>query len=262
MSIVTLATDLDGTLIPLNGSSKSLDALSKIDKRHKQNDELMLIFVTGRHLSSILDLYDQFPLPTPDLIIGDVGTSIYRYADKSWIPVKRYSRHLKMLTDNQNRDIVVKSLSKISGLDLQEEEKQGEFKISYYVDVDMLSSIVQKIEDIFLIKNMPFNIVHSLDPFTGKGLIDILPKEVTKMYAIKWLIKENIVPASTLIYAGDSGNDREVFLSEIKSIVVNNAPGDLKREIKEKRFDLNNVLFTQSKSVEGVLEGCDFFGWK
>lgn len=262
MSIVTLATDLDGTLLPLDNKVKSFNALTEIDRRHKLNSSLQLVFVTGRHLSSVLKLYDKFPLPIPDLIICDVGTTIYRYNDNCWVREDRYSNHLNSLIEDKNREAVVTSLSVILGLNLQEDEKQGKFKVSYYVNKNMLSSVVEKIEDLILIKKLPYNVVHSIDPFTGDGLIDLLPKGVTKKYALLWLVEKKVINEDTLCYAGDSGNDREVFLSDIKSIVVNNAPSDLKNEIKKECINLENVFFASKKSVEGVLEGCDFFGWK
>lgn len=262
MSIVTLATDLDGTLIPLKNTSKSLKALSEITIRHKNNSHLKLIFVTGRHLSSILDLYKTIPLPVPDLIICDVGTSIYRYADNSWLPLKKYYQHLNSLIQDRGREDVEESLSAITGLTLQERDKQNTFKISYYVNGDMIDSILQKIKDVQLVKALPYNIIKSIDPFTGEGLIDLLPKGVTKNYALEWLIDEGEIDRETLIFSGDSGNDRDVFINGIKSVVVNNAPLDLKKEIKEEVVDLNKVFFASLNSVEGVLEGCDFFGWK
>ncbi len=262
MSIVTLATDLDGTLIPLDNNGNSKKSLCEIDRRHKANEQLQLIFITGRHLSSVLALYEKINLPVPDIIVCDVGTSIYRYVYNSWLPVKKYSQHLSSLIQNKNRSKVEESLSSITGLTLQEKEKQAEFKISYYVNSEMLPSVLSKIKDVILIANLPFNVVHSIDPFTGGGLIDILPKGVTKKYALEWMIEESVIDSAALFYAGDSGNDREVFLSGIKSIIVNNASAELKNEIKEKSSDLSKLFFSSHKSVEGVLEGCDYFGWK
>ena len=63
----------------------------------------------------------------------------------------------------------------------------------------------------------------------GVGLLDILPASANKLHAIRFLIeKEGFSEAETL-FAGDSGNDLDVLLSSIPSVLVANADDEVQR---------------------------------
>ena len=68
-----LATDLDGTFV---GDQEALEKLLRFFD--DSPDEVALVYVTGRHLSSARSLIAKEGLPTPDMLITDVGTSIYQ----------------------------------------------------------------------------------------------------------------------------------------------------------------------------------------
>ena len=68
-----LATDLDGTFV---GDTEALGRL--LHFFDESPDEVALVYVTGRHLSSVQSLMLEEGLPEPDLLITDVGTSIYK----------------------------------------------------------------------------------------------------------------------------------------------------------------------------------------
>ena len=88
-----LATDLDGTLIPLEGHPENHNDLETLAKA-LQRRAATLVFVTGRHLQSVLDVAQQHRLPLPSWLICDVGTSIYtRQPDDSFEVVEAYQVH-------------------------------------------------------------------------------------------------------------------------------------------------------------------------
>ena len=72
-----LATDLDGTLIPLEENRQNQDDLQILATQLVQR-EVTLLFVTGRHLDSVLEAINEFRLPQPEWIICDVGTSLFQ----------------------------------------------------------------------------------------------------------------------------------------------------------------------------------------
>ena len=71
-----LASDLDGTLIPLDGRPENRRALQRLVTARLQ-DRFTLVFVTGRHKASICEVICEHHLPLPDWVISDVGTTIY-----------------------------------------------------------------------------------------------------------------------------------------------------------------------------------------
>ena len=62
-----LATDLDGTLIPLAGIEQNEFDLRTLASQLEQQ-RVMLVFVTGRHLASVVGAIQQFQLPPPQVL--------------------------------------------------------------------------------------------------------------------------------------------------------------------------------------------------
>ena len=75
-----LASDLDGTLIPLEGEPENQADLQRLAEQLDRHG-VTLVYSTGRHFASAAQAIDQFQLPQPDWLICDVGTSIFRRDD-------------------------------------------------------------------------------------------------------------------------------------------------------------------------------------
>ena len=65
--------------------------------------------------------------------------------------------------------------------------------------------------------------IYSVDEDKGIGLLDILPASATKFHAIEFLRCQLGFDYSNTVFAGDSGNDLPVLVSDIPSILVANA---------------------------------------
>ena len=139
---VFLATDLDGTLIPLAGAADhqaSLTLLADLLKRH----EMSLAFVTGRHFASVQNAIKEFDLPLPNWILCDVGTSAYeRSADGEFHHVDRYAQTLHEIAGGVEKEPLLNLAASISNLRLQEPEKQSQFKTSFFVSPERLDEVV------------------------------------------------------------------------------------------------------------------------
>jgi hypothetical protein len=88
MSVISprlVATDLDGTLNPLDDDKDNLVALTQL-RRLLDASNVTLVFVTGRHIESVEEVIRQFDLPRPDWIICDVGTTLCRYSGPDACP--------------------------------------------------------------------------------------------------------------------------------------------------------------------------------
>ena len=77
-----LATDLDGTF--LGGTEADRRALYRWIEENRRT--IGLIFVTGRDPDFIGEL-TAGEVPAPDYVVGDVGTTIARFADGSVVPI-------------------------------------------------------------------------------------------------------------------------------------------------------------------------------
>lgn len=106
-----LATDLDGTLV---GNTSAVQELFQyFNKRHTK---LKLVYITGRHITSALQLIRKEKLPTPNILICDLGSSIYLQSgtdefieDKEW---------KKKMNTNWSPSSVIRVVKKL-GLQLQ-----------------------------------------------------------------------------------------------------------------------------------------------
>lgn len=256
-----LATDLDGTLIPLEGNEQHRSDLVTLAAELVEGG-VGLIFVTGRHLDSVKAAISQFQLPTPQWVICDVGTSIFQCVGDEFRAVERYQTYQARIVDSMSIDRLRDLLSSVRGLRLQESAKQGRFKLSYYAAGEELGRIVGTIQQMLRETSAPYSIVHSLDPFNGDGLIDLLPESVSKSHAISWWVRFAGLTDDAVIFAGDSGNDLAALTAGYRAIVVGNADRSLADQVALTHRDAawtDRLYLARNSATSGVLEGCRWF---
>lgn len=265
--IKLLATDLDGTLIPLDGAEENESDLQRL-KTLLQQRQIEIVFVTGRHIESVQQVIDEKNLPVPEFIIADVGSSVYRRqsiqpnADQSrfwqWRPMPEYQKRLDAMMSETQRQLILDIAANVSGLTLQESEKQGRHKISFYVDASQLPTLSQSFCEALEKSKLSFSIISSVDPFNGDGLIDILPERVNKSFALDWLIHFKSLVHQDVVFAGDSGNDYAAMIGGFNTIVVGNAPQLLRTKVGDffQQHRLTTKMICASgHATSGVLEG-------
>lgn len=257
-----LATDLDGTFIPLADDRDSQQAL-----RHLHHAlgaaSVGLVFVTGRHLASVQQAMERASLPQPQWIIGDVGTAIYAREKDEFVPLKAYEACLRERTRDISSHNLRPYFADIPGLRPQDEAKQGPFKLSYDVDADRCETLASALASCIRKEDLPYHPVVSVDPFTGDGLIDLLPLGVTKAFALQWLVDELGIDSEKVVFAGDSGNDYAALVSGFKAILVGNAADDLRQSVRSAHREAGwegRLYLATGQSTCGVLEGLRHYG--
>ena len=258
-----LATDLDGTLIPLEGNRRNREDLQVLTTQLRLRN-VTLVFVTGRHLDSVSAAIDEFRLPQPDWIICDVGTSLFRRAHTgTWEPVDAYWQHQDEIVRALPISALREQLKPIEGLRLQEQEKQGRFKLSFYANAANLDSLVHQIQQELDHSAAPYSIVHSVDPFNGDGLIDLLPATVSKAHALSWWVNHTGRNPEDIVFAGDSGNDLAALTAGYRAILVGNADRELAQQVQAAHSQAgwaDRLYLAHGQATSGVLEGCRNFG--
>lgn len=262
-SAQVLATDLDGTLIPLDGCTQNVPDLVTLAEQLPAHG-VQLVFVTGRHFASVRHVMDTHQLPSPDWIIGDVGTTIYqRQEHDQFTPLHAYHEHLAAITSDVSIAELQSWLADIAGLRRQEPEKQGAFKLSYYATANKLAELNAEIDNLLAKRAAPYSVIYSVDPFKGDGLIDFLPRGVSKAYALDWWSHHLGISKEDIVYAGDSGNDLAAFTAGYRTIVVGNTDRSVIDQVRaaHQRTDWPDRLFVASEhATSGVLAGCRTFG--
>lgn len=264
-----LATDLDGTLIPLEEHAQNRTDLRALESQ-LAGHQLQLVFVTGRRFESAVEAITQYDLPIPEWILCDVGTSIYQVdssspaqsdVSKRFRYSETYHAHLTSRLGEHSTVTLqqrLKSLAAKLSLQTQESEKQSPFKLSYYADALRLTEIHAQLESYLSEHGLPYSIVSSEDPFNGDGLIDFLPKGVHKGHALQWWSSHTAMDDEHIIYAGDSGNDLAAFNSGYQSIVVANADRSVLATCQRHHMSegwTGRLYAAQRPATSGVLEG-------
>lgn len=260
-----LATDLDGTLIPFAASredSLERQALRKLARCSEAN-EIELVFVTGRHFESVMAVMRSEQLPAPSWIVCDVGSSLYERVHESFQPLRDYEVHIQELVRGMDVHSLRLVLQDKCQLELQEEEKQQKFKLSFYCEGHRMQSSVIQIEAMLSESSLPFGVIGSVDPFNRRGLIDVMPHRVNKAYALDWWAERQKLKRDEIIFAGDSGNDFAALTRGFRAILVGNASFELAQSVKqhhEKAGTSERFFFATQHTSAGILEGCQHFG--
>lgn len=270
-----LATDLDGTLIPLyrNACSDSgHDAKSAKDAQLQalehlrlmvEEKKLEIVFVTGRHQSSAIEVIKQESLPTPQWIICDVGTTLLRRDSLRGYSIDlQYVNHLKEVTQGLGAQSLSSRMTLFNDLILQEPEKQGEYKLSFYCSKESAEPLAVVVSEKLEEWEVPYEVTWSIDVDEPRGMIDLLPKSIHKGYAVSWWARLAGYSADEIIYAGDSGNDLAAFKSGFHSIVVANASETVVSEARAHHREtgtLHRLHCATKPGTQGVLEGVQQF---
>ncbi len=257
-----LASDLDGTLIPLDRDANRLREVADFATAVREADHLILAYVTGRHFALALEGIEELGLPIPDLLVCDVGTSLYHRAPSGFETDEDYRKAMLAAFGGIRGDDVIRAVGSIEGLELQEPEKQAEFKVSFYTrggPETFLESVRKRLS----VAGAKVNLVASFDSVTKRGLLDVLPAGIAKDHAIRYLHDHTMVEEEHLVYAGDSGNDVAAMLAGYRVVVVANAEDTVKEEVRRRSAQkglTERIYFAEHPYARGVLEGCRHFG--
>ncbi len=257
-----LATDLDGTLIPLPERPQNKDDLIQIRELHDAGKQ-ELVFATGRHFESVMEAVEEYGLPRPEWLICDVGSRIFRMEESGYAQFAPYEAHLSELVGKADRPAVEALLADLDGLDFQQPSHQTEHKISYQCTADRVEDLSHQVRAKLEAAALPYSCMGSLDPFLNIGLIDVLPGSVSKAYALIWLSTHADFVPDEVVYAGDSGNDEAALSCGFRAIVVANGSTGLAERVQAtlaSRSLIERFYQAKGEATSGVLEGMQHFG--
>lgn len=262
---ILLATDLDRTLLP-NGKQPESPLARPRFRQFVTRPEVKLVYVTGRHRELVIAAVDEYDLPCPDFVIADVGTRLYEVRGVDWQLREDWQQKLVSDWQNYNHAQLAAALEGIESLRLQEAEKQSALKLSYYTaalfnPAELLNQVRERLSA----TGANTHIVWSVDETSATGLLDVLPAGASKLHALEYLRTQLGIPLNKTLFAGDSGNDMEVLVSEIPSVLVANADDSVRTEAI-KRGNSDTLYLAQGGLAgmngnysAGILEGAMHF---
>lgn len=227
-----ICTDLDRTLLP-NGQQPESPAARAMFARLVARPEISLAYVSGRHRELVQQAIEDYQLPLPDWVIGDVGTTIYQVAKNEWQHWQSWERDIATDWQGLQAHELRPLFADLLVLRLQEEAKQNSYKLSYYLPLNANISALQSLMTERLeARNLAASLIYSVDEAAEIGLLDVLPARATKLHAVEFLMREQGFDNSNTVFAGDSGNDLPVFASSIPAVLVANADADIVEQTK------------------------------
>ena len=182
----------------------------------------------------------------PDVIISSVGSEIYYNSHGEYIYSTGWDAHI---SNQWKRDQIVKILSEFDSLNYQEEETQRKFKVSYYIEKERFD--ILQIREAFVKNKIKANLILSHNSF-----LDILPARASKGRAIRYLSYRWNIPHTSIIVAGDSGNDEDMLTGELLGIVVGNHGEELEK-LKGRR----RIYFAKNNRAAGIIEGINHYNF-
>jgi HAD superfamily hydrolase (TIGR01484 family) len=202
-SVFVLATDLDGTF--LGGSAEDRSRLYGWIEENR--DTIGLIFVTGRDPGFIAGL-TAGDVPTPDYVVGDVGTTIARVeADGAIRPIPALEAEIAAAWGDAG-DRVRAALDGWPGLTLQPTDFR--YRVSFDLDPEALRPGAGA-----RMREMGLDVLVSDDRY-----FDVLPKGVSKGPSLRRLIAWLGVEEARVLAAGDTLNDLSMLVSGLPAVAV------------------------------------------
>lgn len=233
---ILLISDLDDTLL---GDSAALQRFA--DYYSTVQHRVAIVYASGRFFESACHHVQTTDLPEPLALIGGVGSEIRRFPDG-----EPDSQWIERMSDHWSAERVRELLASEPDLQLQPEDAQSEFKVSYFFDhakpeqLERLKTVLRE------------GGIHSSVIYSSERDLDFLPEGVDKGSAATFLAQQLDFDTNRVLVAGNSGNDSRLFEHKFWGVIVANAHPELKRYRTDPRVYLSSM-----QRADGVRDGLE-----
>lgn len=229
-----LATDLDGTFL----GGKSLDK-QRLYRLIREDRDVLLVYVTGRGLESVMPILNDPIIPNPDYIICDVGATIVN--GNTLEPVEALQAGIEKAWPGHLK--IIDALKEFPTLIYQEVPQQR--RCSFFTeDQNLIKRVRERVAD------LDCEVVYSADRF-----LDVLPKGINKGTSLTKLVNLLKLNDEDVLVAGDTLNDLAMYECGYKGVVVGEAEDALISATKE----TEGIFHAKSAGAGGILEAMEYF---
>jgi sucrose-phosphate synthase len=238
-----IVCDIDGTLLVPERGNPGLGEFARLIEGSR--DRLIFAVNSGRSLGDIAAVAEVGPIPRPDWIMCDVGTSLL----SGFTPDTEDSGWRAVMEQDWGREEIRAAIAGCPGLAEQEAWHQHQAKLSYYFTAPVADAFPE-----LLRRTAPWRegckTIVTVDYF-----LDVMPLWGGKGAPIEYLARKLGIPDERVVVAGDSGNDRDMLTRGFKPIVVANHASDLADIARAPGTFLSRLA-----GAAGVLEGLAHYG--
>lgn len=227
-----LATDLDGTF--LGGTPAERKELYDWLERHR--DCISIMFVTGRDLTFIRSLIDSGSVPTPDHVIGNVGTTAV--TGPQLTPIAEVEAWIESLWPADAPAHIAALLEGHHHLTLQQ-GIEGRRVSYYYTDAEKARESAE------IVREAGYDALLSADIF-----FDVLPRGVQKGPTLERVVQALGLSRERVLVAGDTLNDLSLFETGMAGVAVGNSEPKLVEKVRR----MPNVKLARGTGAKGILE--------
>lgn len=254
-------SDMDGTLF--NGKAPVKNEANAVLAHlvgSLQAVDIPLIYITGRRIENVNRAIQAYKLPLPSFVAASVGTMIFKREDDRWQEVTDYSDQLRshwVKNAEEKLDQIMKD-AQIQGCI---HSSETEFRRSYIADpaistADLNTKIVRllKQESLDAIK-----VIVSGPGNEGYLHIDFLPDNGSKVDAGRFIAANllGLGDLSSVLFTGDSGNDKDLLLSAGFSTLVQSSENGLVESLSKLS---KKTFISQQPNIYGVVHSMIHFG--
>ncbi len=233
--ILFLATDLDGTFL----GGRQADRLT-LYRTIRANDQIRLVFVTGRGAESVLPLLADPLVPDPEFIIADVGATVLHGDGRTPVTPLQWDLSARWI----GTEPILQALANVPGLVRQRVPQER--RCSFFLDDPArLNEITE------LVSHLDVDVLLSADRY-----LDVLPRGVSKGDTLKQLVAQLGVDESHVLVAGDTMNDLSLYDTGYRGVVV----GHAETALVDATHERPHVHIATSPGAGGIVEAMEKAG--
>jgi len=236
------ATDLDGTLL---GNPESTHRFMQTWEALPKKKRPALVYNSGRSVADMRALITARKLPAADHLIGGVGTEIYDMKNDRVPP-----EFAGQFGEGWDLAMIERLVGETAGIERQPPEFLHPYKSSWFwprADSAQLEALRARLAA----AGLRVTVVYS-----SLRYLDVLPAQADKGNALAWLCRSLRIPLESVLVAGDTGNDSDMFLLPgVSGLVVENAQPELFEAVVKLP-----VYVSRAVMADGVLEGLQHYG--
>ena len=230
-----LATDLDGTF--LGGLAEHRQSLYQLISG---DQDIRLVFVTGRGLEAVMPILSDPAVPVPDFIICDVGGTVVEGGTLQ--PVQPLQAEIDRRWPGERA--VADAMLAFAQLERQEVPQQR--RCSYFCHGDAVTPALAEVA-----AALDCEVLYSASRY-----LDILPKGVNKGSTLAALVDHLGMPRDEVLVAGDTLNDLSMYETGFKGVCV----GESEPALLAATHGQSHVLQASDAGCGGILQAIVHFG--